>query len=192
MIATARAFGKNKPWPQSFRDAVDDVGVSLPELARQIGGGTRADTVRLWYCGRSRPRKQKSREALKAFFGWSEVELPPRRISDGDNWRRLPPDYPNERDLQIMELLSFCGASRTGFRGSAEKSQDPDELIARHQRRLETESELHKRLTRVLAEMDHPRGQHLDVLAANLVDQYRGRLEQLDCWVARREEKVCV
>lgn len=187
MIAADGVYGRGKPWPESFRQAVAELDVPMAELARRIGSGLGAGTMRQWYSGRSRPRKHKSRGALKAFFGWSDAELPPRNIRCCDG-KLMPDDFPNQRDLSMMDLLYFCGSRRAGYRGPAANSGNGSEMIASHISRVAGEADLHRNLKRDIAARGHP-ATRADVMAANLIDRFRGRLDPLRNWLVRREQE---
>ena len=189
MIATVGVYGRGMPWPESFRQAVAQMDIPLYELARRIGWGLRADTMRLWYTERSKPRRHKSREALKAFFGWGDDELPPRTLR-GCAKRLVPGDFPNQRDMNMMDMLHFCGSLRKDYIGPAANSDNAADLIESHTGRIEIEAGLHRHLKRALAARGHPAA-HADVMAANLIDRYRGRLDPLRNWLARREQGGC-
>ncbi len=190
MISQVEVQGRGLSWPESFRQAVAELDVTMCELAKLIGDDISAVSLRQWYCGRSRPRKNKSREALKAFFGWSDVELPPRNPNPC-NCGLMPGDFPNHRDLSMMDLLHFCGSRREKYYGPAAKSENASGLIASHTSRIAIEESLHQQLKRASAAEGHP-ASRADVMAANLIDKYRGSLDKLANWLRHREQGACV
>ena len=153
MIATRRSYGKGLAWPESLRQAYRDWradGGTMYSFAGHIG--TDAASIRGWIKGQ--PGQTRRSAWLKAhkLFGWSDEGLPLN--IDGSRSGHVPADYPNARDIAMMDALMELGASKherfVHERNSAlvENLVERDARIRHHRERVGVLMVMSERLVR--------------------------------------------
>lgn len=128
MIRTLSHPGAGLPWPRSLMWAMAEVGLTDDELAAAVG--ISASSLRRYRRGRVPSARNAAR--LRAFFGWSDDEVPPRvGVRHG-----LPRGYPNAADHTVRRLLRGVAAAIWDDVSPSRRYPGHRERLRAHRRRL--------------------------------------------------------